>query len=141
MVTPAGITGALGIGLKIWEAVKALFDAKDRLAKAKKERRADIAALLDHIAAALEITATELRNGNYPHNKCAEIAGYARDLPGKLRDELGGQADTIGQALEDAHAVELIHAERNTPDGREAIAKIEEAAGMLRAIGKMLPLG
>ena len=64
---------------------------------------------------------------------------YAIELPDAVRQEIGdARANEIGAALKDAYAVEQLFAIRNEPEGHDQLAKLDEAAGMLRARANLL---
>ena len=130
---------SLSIGAKILGAVKTLFGLKDSLAKARIERRARMATLFGNIADCLEEVAKAIRRGVYPAGRCNELLTYATQMPNTVRDELGpARAEEIGDALKEAHEVEMLFGGRSSPEGQEEITKLDEAAGMLRALGNLV---
>jgi len=131
--------GYITIAEKILSAVKVLFGLKDSLAKARVERRTRMADLFEKVATCLEETAKELRAGSYPGGRCQELLTYAVELPAIVGDELGqAKAEEIGSALKAAHEVERLYADQGKPEGRENVAKLDEAAGLLRALGNIV---
>ena len=125
--------------LPILNAVKVLFGLKDSLVTAAVERRSRMADLFGSVAACLEATAQELKAGDYPAQRCQELLTYAEDLPAVVEKELGPEkAGEIGGALRDAHEVERLHADSGTPDGKANVAKLDEAAGLLRALSNLV---
>lgn len=127
------------IGERILAAVQALFGLKGSLDTAKREQRERMVVLFEKVAACLEATASELRSGNYPGGRCQELLTYAVELPAVVEGVLGeGKAKEIGDALRDAHQVERLFSTRDTPDGEADIGRLDEAAGLLRALGNLL---
>jgi hypothetical protein len=127
------------IGSRILEAVKTLLGLRSDLAKAKIERRGRIGDLFSQISDCLEGTAKEIRAGTYPHGRCAEMGQYAKELPDAIGDELGkGKATTIAATLAEAHEVERLFSNPMTPEGIAEISKLDEAAGILRAISNVV---
>jgi hypothetical protein len=60
-------------------------------------------------------------------------------MPDTVRDELGAaRAQEIGDALKEAHEVEMLFGGRGSPEGQEQLTKLDEAAGMLRALSNLV---
>ena len=129
------------VGLKILEAVRALFGFKETLAKARDERRQRMGGVFVAVADCLEEAAREIRAGSYPAGRCQELLTYAVELPKVVDEELGAaKAQEIGQALTEAHRVEMLFAQRATSEGIADLARLEEAAGTLRALANLVRL-
>ena len=129
----------LDVGLKILDAIKALFGFKESLAKARTERRQRMGEAFVAVATCLEDAAREMRGGSYPAGRCQEMLTYSVELPRLVDEELGAaKAQEIGQALTEAHRVEMLFAKRDSPDGLADLARLEEAAGMLRALANLV---
>ena len=129
----------LTIAEKLLGFVKTLFGFKESLAKAKLERRQRMAVLFESVAACLEDTARQIRGGSYPAGRCHELLTYAVELPATVEDEVGAaKAQEIGAALTDAHEIERLFGDRNNADGPAQIAKLDEAAGLLRALSNLV---
>lgn len=127
------------IGERILAAIQALFGLKGSLETAKREQRERMVALFEKVAECLDSAASELRRGNYPGGRCQELLTYAVELPAVVKGVLEeGKAKEIGDALRDAHEVERLFAVRGTPEGEADIGRLDEAAGLLRALGNLL---
>jgi hypothetical protein len=134
------MVGEISVALKILDAIKTLVGFGQDLAKSDASRRAAMAAKFEAVVGCLEGTAAEIRAGHYPGGRCAEMLTYAVELPPlvakDLRDE--GKAQEIGDALKEAYRVELLFRDRETPEGKADLAKLDEAAGLLRALATLV---
>jgi hypothetical protein len=134
------VLAEISLAVKILSAIKTLFGLKDSLAKADSSRRGAMAEKFEKVAACLEAAATEIRAGQYPAGRCAEMLTYAVELPPLVAADLNNKAKAqeIGDALKDAYAVEKIFAYRDQPQGKTDLAKLDEAAGLLRALATLV---
>lgn len=130
----------ISLALKILDAIKALFGLKEGLAKAESSRRAAMAEKFDKVAVCLEAAAKDIRADVYPAGRCSEMLTYAVELPPLVSADLGNdsKAQEIGDALKEAHRVERLYADRNTTSGKADLAKLDEAAGLLRALATLV---
>lgn len=117
----------LDIGLKILDAIKVLFGFKESLAKSRIERRQRMSDAFSGVAACLAEAAAEIRAGSYPAGRCQEMLTYAVALPKLADEELGeASAQEVGQALTEAHRVEMLFAERDSPHGLADLARLRK---------------
>lgn len=124
----------------ILEVAKELLGLGEHLKKAKKERREEVALFFEKVSTCLRDVMTSLMAETVPHGKCAEMETYARDLPGKVSDQLGKQkAEELGAKLWSAYAVEGLVAELHDRPSRDAeLAKLDEAAGVFDALSNLV---
>ena len=115
---------------------KQLFGLKSELMQAKKERKVKIAAYLENVAITITEVATELRLGNVPHGKCAEMGGHTELLQETIGDLIDKQKlEDLTSYLKTAEDVESIAIELdNAKESEKEIAKLDEAAGWFRAL-------
>jgi hypothetical protein len=129
----------LGIVRGILGVAKSLMGMVGGLRKARAERKAAVATLFEKISDCLAAVSAEIRIGNVPHGKCAEIITYAEELPEVVRAEIGSEkADELGRALQEAHSVEGLANDLNAIEDKEYYLRdIEEAAGKFRALAHL----
>lgn len=133
------VAAEVSLAVKILSAVKSIFDLRSTLAAGQAARRNAMADKFEKVASCLEAVAADIRGGTYPAGRCAEMLTYAVELPPLVSDELGeSKAQEIGDALKDAYQVEKLHAERDRPEGHANLAKLDEAAGLLRATANLV---
>jgi hypothetical protein len=144
LLVRAEVVSALDDFKRLHEVSSSLSRESERLRKAERGRRLDMAQLFDHISGCLTAVSGEIRVGKVPHGKCRELFTYARFLPDKLRTELGdNQAERLGSMLLSAFDVEGVA--MRLPDvlaEREPYLKeIDEAAGEFQALGNLVRVG
>jgi hypothetical protein len=129
----------LGIVRGILGVAKSLLGMVGGLRKARAERKAAVAALFEQISDCLAAVSAEIRIGEIPHGKCAEVLTYAEQLPDVVRAEIGSEnADELGRALKAAHSVEGLANDLNGVEDKEYYLRdIEEAAGKFRALAHL----
>jgi hypothetical protein len=128
----------LSLASKILGAVKTLCGLRESLAAGTAQRRAAMAQKFLRVADCLDATASELRAGRYPHGRCAEMLEYAVALPPLVRDEIGaGKSQEVGDVLLGAHEVESLHNRIHAPEAAADLARLDEAAGLLRALATL----
>lgn len=134
------VVAEVSLAVKILSAIKTLFGLKDGLAKADASRRSAMASRFENVALCLEATAANIRNDIYPAGRCAEMLTYAVELPPLIADALrdAGKAQEVGDALKEAYAVERLFGDRNQAEGRVDLARLDEAAGLLRALATLV---
>ncbi len=127
------IRGILGVA-------KSLFGLLGGLRKARTQRRAAMATLFERISECLVVVSAEIRTGNIPHGKCAEVITYAEELPVVIGEEVGQEkAEELGRVLHSAYSVEgLAQAVNEVADKEPYLREIEEAAGKFRALAHIL---
>jgi hypothetical protein len=132
-----GIIGDLvGVAKDLWEL-------RSSFANAKQEQRDRISDYFLSISDCLHATHESLAQGVYPHQRCAELKGYADLLADTLKGTINKtKADELATRLRGAHEVERLHAElRSDPKAREELPMLAEAAGTLAALGKSVRAG
>jgi len=134
------VVAEVSLAVTILGAIKTLFGLKDDLAKADSSRRTAMASKFENVAVCLEAAADDIRHDIYPAGRCAEMLTYAVELPPLVADGLGhaGKAQEIGDALKEAYAVERLFGDRDKPEGKVDLAKLDEAAGLLRALATLV---
>lgn len=127
----------------ILEVAKMLFDLRNRLNKAKKERKQAVADYYNRIADTLEHVVVKLRANEVPHGDCAKILTYAEQLPETIGDLIGDNvAIELSKKLANAHEVELLLYQLDVATDRETqLAQLEKAAGYFEASADSLRAG
>jgi len=130
----------LAIVKSIWGVAQTLFGFVAALKSSKADRRARMATLFEQISDCLIVVSAEIRLGNVPHGKCAEMDTYAAELPGVIKDEVGqAKADELGTLLHSSHTVEqLAVGITQLADKEPCLREIEEAAGKFRALAHIV---
>ena len=129
----------------IWNIVKDVKQYHSEYKEAKEEQRRKIANYFDNIGIVLKEVHTSLEHGQYPSGKCGELAKYAELLPstvGKVIPEQ--QAQDLARRLDEAHAVEELHAVLDNISSSERDDQLKmllEAAGELEALSNSLRAG
>ncbi len=127
------------ISTKILGASQLLFGRVDLLARAKVARRDPMVELFAEVAACLDETAKSIRAGVYPLGRCQELLIYSVGLPSVVDEEVGAEtAEAISASFREAHAVDELFGCNDTPEGEAEIAKLEEAARLLRALAHLV---
>jgi hypothetical protein len=145
LLVRAGVVTALDEFKRLHEVASSLSEKSDRLRSAERQRRTDMAELFTSIGACLEAVSGEIRAGNVPHGRCAELFRYARALPDKVRKELGDEeAEQLGRKLMSAYNVEgaaIPRLEDVQADTKPYLKEIDEASGEFRALANLVKLG
>ena len=105
--------------------------------KSDGERRKQIADYFQNISHCLEGIAQELSQRKLPHAKCAELQTYAAELPAAISDEIGMEkAGNLAGQLSAAAGIKgtLLEEAERSQERTDKISKIEEAAGVFRAL-------
>lgn len=125
---------------EILGVAKELFGLRDLLSKAKADRRAKVATFFENVSGCVADVSTSLKEGQVPHGKCAEMEVYAQELPALVADELGkDRAQALGGRLRAAYEVERILGELPANSDRdEELAKLDQAAGVFRALANVV---
>jgi len=107
--------------------------------KAQKERAEEVALFLERIADVLWSVAESLSRGAYPHGKCAELRELAERFSEVTRDVMGdSRAGAIQSMLMEAHEVEAMMAQVNTPRMDVSVDFIHKAVGKIQATATIL---
>jgi hypothetical protein len=116
---------------------KALFGLRGELAKARKDRKKDVADFIDAIAQTIDDTAVALRSEQYPGGKCAELFAHSKQLEAAIGDLIGQlKAQELASQLQDIWEVERLFGELQSVTAAERASKLsvlDEAAGQFRA--------
>ena len=129
------------MGLSIVETIfdvgQKLFGLKIELAKARQNRKQQVAEFLAAIAQTIEDANAELRQGNYPHGKCQELFVHSQHMAAAIGDLVGAQlAHELGTQLAEVYEIERLHAELSADTDAERQRKLsvlDQAAGQFRA--------
>jgi hypothetical protein len=144
LLVRAEVVSALDDFKRLHEVSRSLSRESERLRRAQRERRMDMANLFEHISGCLTTASGEIRGGRVPHGKCSELFAYARHLPDKIRQELGDdEAERLGNMLRSAFNVEGVAMRLpNVPAEKEPyLTEIDEAAGEFQALANLVRLG
>ena len=127
------VTSILGVA-------KSLLGLSDKLRAADESRKARTATLFSSISDCLASISSEIRSGNVPHGRCAELITYAEQLPGLVEADVGHEKATeLGRSLHSAYDVEGLAASLDTEADKEPyLQKIEEASGKFRALANII---
>lgn len=115
---------------------KELFGLKSELMQAKKERKVKVSDYLINVANTISEITIELRLGNVPHGKCAEMGGHTELLQETIGDLIDNKKlEDLTSYLKTATEVESIAIELDSAkESENEIAKLDEAAGLFRAL-------
>jgi len=144
LLVQAEVVSALDDFKVLHEVSRSLSRESERLHKAERVRRMDMARLFEHISGCLGAVSDEIRAGRVPHGKCSELFAYAQRLPDKIRKELGDEeAERLGSMLRSAFNVEGVAMRLlNVPADKEPYLKeVDEAAGEFRALANLVSVG
>lgn len=116
---------------------KALFGLRGELAKAKKDRKRDVAEFIDKIAKTIDDTAASLRVDQYPGGKCAELFAHSQQMEAAIGDLIGPlKARELASQLQEIWEIERLFGELKSDTGVERSRKLsvlDDAAGQFRA--------
>ncbi len=116
---------------------KALFGLREELAKARKERKQDVATFIDALAGTIDATAASLRASDYPGGRCAELFAHAQQLDAAIGDLIGhARAAELAAQLQQIWEIERLFGElqADTPAERSRkLSVLDVAAGQFRA--------
>jgi hypothetical protein len=133
------IAANVSLAAQILGAIKTLVGLRQDLAKGEASRRTAMAEKFMKVAACLEGAASEIRAGTYPAGRCHEMLTYAVELPPLVVHELSpSKAQEISDALQAAYRVETLHNDRHSLEGKDDLFKLDEAAGLLRALANLV---
>ena len=121
----------------LFDVGQKLFGLKIELAKARQNRKQQVAEFLAAIAQTIEDANAELRQGNYPHGKCQELFVHSQHMAAAIGDLVGAQlAQELGAQLAEVYEIERLHAELGADTDAERQRKLsvlDQAAGQFRA--------
>lgn len=116
---------------------KALFGLRTELAKARKERKNEVADFIASLAKIIDETAASLRRDEYPGGQCAELFAHSQQLEAAIGDLIGlPKAVELTTQLEEVREIERLYAELHGDEPAERSRKLsvlDEAAGQFRA--------
>ncbi len=116
---------------------KALFGLRGELAKARADRKKEVADFIDAIASTIAGTAESLRANQFPAGMCAELAAHAQHMNEAVGDLIGSARSTeLSARLQEIWAIEQLFAELQTdtaPERSRKLLLLDEAAGQFRA--------
>ena len=121
----------------LFDVGQKIFGLKIELAKARQNRKQQVAEFLAAIAQTIEEANAELRQGNYPHGKCQELFVHSQHMAGAIGDLVGEPlAQALGAQLAEVYEIERLHAELGADTDAERQRKLsvlDQAAGQFRA--------
>ena len=116
---------------------KTLFGLRVELAKARKDRKVDVAGFIEQIATTIDATAAQLRDEIYPGGKCAELFGHSQHLEAAIGDLIGQlKARELAEQLKEVNEIERLYGELRSdtaPERQRKLTVLDEAAGQFRA--------
>lgn len=120
----------------ILSVARRLFEFKDALNRARRDRRDRIAEYFEQVSQCLAEVSGTLKKGKIPHGKCAEMQVYATRLPQTIGDQVAeAEVKSLSEQLESAHAVEALLSElSHSPHPDAELAKLDEAAGIFMGV-------
>ena len=122
----------------LFDVGQKIFGLKIELAKARQNRKQQVAEFLAAIAQTIEDANAELRQGNYPHGKCQELFVHSKHMEAAIGDLVGqALAQALGAQLAEVYEIERLHAELglDTDDERQRkLSALDQAAGQFRAM-------
>ncbi len=121
----------------LFDVGQKIFGLRIELAKARQNRKQQVAEFLAAIAQTIEEANAELRQGNYPHGKCQELFVHSQHMAAAIGDLVGAQlAHELGTQLAEVYEIERLHAELSADTDAERQRKLsvlDQAAGQFRA--------
>ncbi len=121
----------------LFDVGQKIFGLKIELAKARQNRKHQVAEFLAAIAQTIEEANAELRQGSYPHGKCQELFAHSQHMEAAIGDLVGAQlAQALGAQLAEVYEIERLHAElgADSDDERQRkLSVLDQAAGQFRA--------
>ena len=121
----------------LFDVGQKIFGLKIELAKARQNRKQQVAEFLAAIAQTIEEANAELRQGNYPHGKCQELFVHSQHMAAAIGDLVGqALAQALGAQLAEVYEIERLHAELAADSDAERQRKLsvlDQAAGQFRA--------
>ncbi len=121
----------------LFDVGQKIFGLKIELAKARQNRKQQVAEFLAAIAQTIEEANAELRQGNYPHGKCQELFVHSQHMEAAIGDLVGQPlAQALGAQLAEVYEIERLHAElgADSDDERQRkLSVLDQAAGQFRA--------
>ncbi|WP_375515375.1 hypothetical protein [uncultured Nostoc sp.] len=112
---------------ELLEVVTKLFEFSDRLKQAEDKKRQSIENYFRNIEQCLRDSAKQLKKGQVPHDKWAELQVYAEELPKIIIDEIGEE-----KAKELSRLIKITAS--NTPTDNSYVQYIEAAAGKFKGL-------
>ena len=121
----------------LFDVGQKIFGLKIELAKARQNRKHQVAEFLAAIAQTIEEANAELRQGNYPHGKCQELFVHSQNMEAAIGDLVGQPlAQALGAQLAEVYEIERLHAELGAdtePERQRKLSVLDQAAGQFRA--------
>ena len=121
----------------LFDVGQKIFGLKIELAKARQNRKQQVAEFLAAIAQTIEEANAELRQGGYPHGKCQELLVHSQHMAAAIGDLVGQPlAHELGAQLAQVYEIERLHAELSADTDAERQRKLsvlDQAAGHFRA--------
>jgi ubiquinone biosynthesis protein UbiJ len=127
----------LEIGKTIWDVAKGLFELREGLQKAKRDRKDRLAAYFGELAALLESVAASLGVNQYPHGSCAQLHTLALLMEETLKGLVPPlKAKEFQAELLRVWEIELLFGQlQSEPDPivKASLNELYQAAGFFRA--------
>lgn len=122
------------------QIVNLVFDVKTKFRK--DERSDEISVLLKNIGDTINTVAIELEKNLYPHQKCAEMEYYMRNLESAIKDKITDKEFTELQSkINQAVQVERLLGEMqglSTEQRRYNLSKLYSISGTFIAAGELI---
>lgn len=120
----------------IFSVAQGLFGLRSELAKARQERKQQVADFLSGIAQTIEDTSASLKQDIYPHGKCQELLTHSQQMAQAIGDLIGrDKAEDLGNQLKEVGEIERLHGELQKSEAERArsLHVLDQAAGLFRA--------
>lgn len=128
---------SLSIIETILDLGKKMVTLKFELAKARQDRKHEVASFLAAIAQTIEETSALLHQDIYPQGKCQELYAHSQHMEAAIGDLVGQQiAQGLGAQLAVIYEIERLHAELGSMTDAERernLGELDQAAGQFRA--------
>lgn len=113
---------------------RGLFDLRETLRGARREKRDRLAVYLQQIGSCLDLALRDLRAGGDAVRACAQLHEYVDLIPPTVEDALG--AERTERLRDDLRAALFVRGLPAPSD--EELDQLDEAAGTLTALGDYL---
>ncbi len=143
LLASAGIpANAIAECMRTWDAARILYEQRDQLRLADRQRRMAMADLFKKVSHCLATVANEVEKGNTPDEICGKIYGYAQFLPDSakavLKDE---QVKCLAASLTSAYNGKQLAGLQDPSNlfiKNNYVKKTKEASGFFESIADIM---
>lgn len=129
----------LSVILSLISIVQGILNLKDKFKS--NENKNEVSQLLMSIGNLLEEVALEMKMGQYPASKCAELNYYLRSIKDKLSEYMkDAEIKNLENLIMEAYQVERLFGELQASNSEQRMLnfeKLDEAAGSFRAASRL----